>query len=554
VASRNSESQQKDMPAWAWEIIHAYNSQTHNQFVLTGNIHDLFPVAGGPDGLGTLAQLIEREVIPRYDIVLSYDIGNGIQPIKGREQFGKWNQKPELAAKDPRQAIELLTFYLRYAANLAKLGAARLRVAVILHDASLIAPAETRGADVNALAFLIREWSREPLLLSHDITTFILAENFADLHPLLRQNQHAARIEIPRPSASEIEAMLNQSKARFGRALGNLGASLHETARAWSGATLRQVLNLLKLKEYHGNALRPEEITTSQADLIEQDCGGLLEFLKPGGNLDLLHGQENLVRHLRQNIDLWRKGQTALIPMGYLISGPVGTGKTFLVKCLAGEADVPVVVLKNFRDKWHGSTEGNLEKIFGALRAMEKCYVFIDEADQALGRRDSAAYEPAVSGRVYSMFAQEMSNKANRGKIVWILASSRPDLIEVDLKRPGRVDLKIPLFPTASPEEGFHLLRALALQHGFELSLDLLPLVYSFIPDLLTAGEADALITDLKRETLSTGADPAAALSQRLWNYIRPIPIEAIQQQIRLAMQECSRAEFIPERFRKEFL
>ncbi|MCZ7640449.1 MAG: ATP-binding protein [Verrucomicrobia bacterium] len=53
---------------------------------------------------------------------------------------------------------------------------------------------------------------------------------------------------------------------------------------------------------------------------------------------------------------LWRQDQTELIPMGYLISGPVGTGKTFLVKCLAGEAGVPVVVLKNFRDKWYGST------------------------------------------------------------------------------------------------------------------------------------------------------------------------------------------------------
>ena len=52
------------------------------------------------------------------------------------------------------------------------------------------------------------------------------------------------------------------------------------------------------------------------------------------------------------------------------------------------------------------------------------------------------------------MMAKEMSNTENRGRILWILASSRPDLIEVDLKRPGRVDVKIPLFPASDAAEG----------------------------------------------------------------------------------------------------
>ena len=138
---------------------------------------------------------------------------------------------------------------------------------------------------------------------------------------------------------------------------------------------------------------------------------------------------------------------------GYLICGPVGTGKTFLVECLAGEAGIPVVKIKNFRDKWVGSTEGNLEKIFRLLHGLNRCYVFIDEADQALGRRDAGSNDSGLSGRVYSMFAKEMSEPSNRGRIVWVLATSRPDLIEVDLKRPGRVDVKLPLFPTATPRK-----------------------------------------------------------------------------------------------------
>ncbi len=103
--------------------------------------------------------------------------------------------------------------------------------------------------------------------------------------------------------------------------------------------------------------------------------------------------------------------------------------------------------MKNFRDKWVGSSEGNLEKIFRLIHALGRCYVFIDEADQALGRRDSASGDSGVGGRIYSMLAEEIGGSTNRGRVIWVLASSRPDLIEVDLKRPGRVDVKISAVP-----------------------------------------------------------------------------------------------------------
>ena len=59
---------------------------------------------------------------------------------------------------------------------------------------------------------------------------------------------------------------------------------------------------------------------------------------------------------------------------------------------------MPVVKLKNFRDKWVGSSEGNLEKIFRLIRALGRCIVFIDEADQTLGRRESGPATAAFPG------------------------------------------------------------------------------------------------------------------------------------------------------------
>ena len=86
-----------------------------------------------------------------------------------------------------------------------------------------------------------------------------------------------------------------------------------------------------------------------------------------------------------------------------------------------------------------------------------------------------------------------MSLPENRGRIIWVLASSRPDLIEVDLKRPGRIDVRIPLFPSVDRREGFELLRALCAKKGMELEESGFEPLQELLPDLLTPAAAEAL-------------------------------------------------------------
>ena len=176
--------------------------------------------------------------------------------------------------------------------------------------------------------------------------------------------------------------------------------------------------------------------------LVERDCQRPDRVHRvEASTLDDLHGQEKIKTWLRQDIALWRQNDLQAMPMGYLLCGPVGTGKTYMVECLAGEAGVPVVKLKNFRDKWVGSTEGNLEKIFRLLQALGRCFVFIDEADQALGKRDARRRTtPGIGGRVYGMMAEEMSNTRNRGKhrLDPRLQPARPDRSRPQTPRPRR--------------------------------------------------------------------------------------------------------------------
>src|SRR5271170_6775818 len=206
--------------------------------------------------------------------------------------------------------------------------------------------------------------------------------------------------------------------------------------------------------------------------------------------------------------------------------------------------------MKNFRDKWVGSSEGNLEKIFRLIHALGRCYVFIDEADQALGRRDGSSGDSGVGGRIYSMLAEEMGNSSSRGSVIWVLASSRPDLIEVDLKRPGRVDVKIPIFPTSTKRESFDLLAMLLKKRGIVPPADIFTTIDPFIPLLLTPGAAEALAVKIYRQIRTCTLPLDQILLSSLREYQNPVPPDIMQFQIHLAVAESSDLDFVPALFR----
>ena len=542
------------LPPWADKLISLYESHAANQFILYGNVNDRFVLPVQPESLGSLYDFLRKVMMPTFDIVLSYDLGNGVRIEKGAELFSKWQgfkEQPELP-RNPRGAVEFLTRFFRYSANLRGLGQESHRIGFYMKAAHLVAPA-LPGAlnyDLNALALLIRDWASDDQLAQHTLVTFLIADNLNDLHPLIVANPRAASIEIPLPAPKDLRAALEHLARDSKTALRKFESKLENLAQELSGATLSSVESMLRIKNHAKEELSPTDLVSLKKQLVEKDAGGLIEFIESSRSLDDVYGQDKLKAWLRQDIALWRSNDVQALPMGYLICGPVGTGKTYLVECLAGEAGVPVVKLKNFRDKWVGSTEGNLEKIFRLLKGLGRCFVFIDEADQALGKRDAGNSDSGLSGRIYGMFAQQMSDTANRGKIVWVLASSRPDLIEVDLKRPGRVDVKIPIFPSTTAHEGFSLIRALAKRRGIEIAELDFAQVKDIIPNLLTPGAAEAIAVKMYRTAKIENIAPLEALRRALDGYQNPVPLDVLNFQISLAAREASDGEFVPEPFR----
>jgi hypothetical protein len=540
------------LPPWATRLVSLYQSHAANQFLLHGNVNDRYLLDAKT--LGSLYEFLTRVILPRFDVILSYDLGNGVRIEKGGDIVTKWpayKESPELP-RAPRAATEWLTRFFRYSANLARLGQDSYQVGFFMKSAHLVAPA-LPGAlnyDLSALAMLMRDWAADDQLTRHSLATFLVAENLNDLHPLLVNHPRAAPLEVPLPSTGELREALQLLSTEHSAVVAEFAPAYDTLAYQLTGTTLTSVENLLRVKSHAREVLRANDLVSMRKELVEKDSAGLIEFIESKRTLDDFHAQERLKIWLRQDIKLWQMNDVQALPMGYLLCGPVGTGKTYLVECLAGEAGVPVVKLKNFRDKWVGSTEGNLEKIFRLLKGLGRCFVFIDEADQALGKRDAGNSDSGLSGRIYGMFAEQMSNPANRGRIVWILASSRPDLIEVDLKRPGRIDVKIPIFPTTTAAEGFTLLRALAKRRGVELQESDFPAVEAVVPKLLTPGAAESIAVKLYRAVRTEGLSPVDALRDTLDQYQPPVPPDVMDFQISLAAREASDGEFVPDVFR----
>ena len=544
------------LPGWARSLAELYESNAANQFIIYGNISDRMVLPPPPlPRLAGLSDFLLGVLLPRFDVVLSYDVGNGIRVDKGGEIFSKWPhfQESQKDWKAPRAAVETLTRYFRYCANLTRLNQPATQVGCILKNADLLLPALQGGFDydLSALASLIRDWSSDALLANHTLASFLLTENLNDLHPLIVNNPRVARMKIELPSPDQLLDGFRTILPACSVALADFSSDLPALAEQLSGATMGAVESVVKTKEHRKEHLASSDLSALKKDLLERDINGLIEFIETPRTLDDLYGLDKVKTWLRQDIELWKKNDVAALPKGYLLCGPVGTGKTFLVECLAGEASVPIVKMKNFRDKWIGSSEGNLEKIFRLIHALGRCYVFIDEADQALGRREANSGDSGVGGRIYSMLAEEMGSSNSRGRVIWVLASSRPDLIEVDLKRPGRIDVKIPLFPTTTAREGFDLLRRLAQKRGLSIPDSSFSGLESRIPPLLTPGAAEALVMNIYRQVRTTSSPSEEVLSVVLSEYVNPIASEVMEFQIQLAAGEASSIEFVPAPFRR---
>ena len=140
-----------------------------------------------------------------------------------------------------------------------------------------------------------------------------------------------------------------------------------------------------------------------------------------------------------------------------MLVGIPGTGKSIIVSAFAKKIGWNAIAYRNIRSMWVGESERNLERVNNIALSLSPVVVFIDEIDQNLGQRGQSG-DSGVSQRLLARFWEFMARPDLRGKILWIGASNRPDLLD-----PATVDrfgVVIP-FIHPTPLEVFYVFKAI---------------------------------------------------------------------------------------------
>lgn len=180
------------------------------------------------------------------------------------------------------------------------------------------------------------------------------------------------------------------------------------------------------------------------------------------------------------------------LPTNFLLAGPPGTGKTALARALASRCGLHLVRVKGpeLLGKYVGSSEAAVRAVFRRAAAAAPALLFFDELEALAPRRGAGG--TGVTDRVVNQLltfldgVETTAADGRRGLVVVAGASSRPDLIDPALLRPGRLDQHL-ILALPGPRERAEIMDALRTHAGVPLDA----VAHTALPALAACVECD---------------------------------------------------------------
>ena len=305
---------------------------------------------------------------------------------------------------------------------------------------------------------IVQDWISDSNFMEGNDTVIFMAESASLLNSRITRLPQVIPLEIPAPGMVERQHFIswfNNTPKLVEKPL-NLWGTQAQLAMLTAGLSLQALRQMLLSARYSGERLQPETVIDKVSEFIQAQLGDdVVEFKKPAHSLQDIVGNQKLVDFLKTQLipRITSTGPDA-IP-GMSVCGPIGSGKTFIFEGLAGELDIPELVLKNIRSMWFGQTDVIFERLRRLLMALVKVLIFVDEADTQFGSvgTDAHSTERRLTGKIQAM----MSDPQLRGNITWLLMTARIYQLSPDLRREGRVgDMVIPVLdPKGEDREAF---------------------------------------------------------------------------------------------------
>lgn len=588
------------LPNWADEIRRRYLRGESSQFVLHGNVHDL--ILDDPDGsndkrstderLLSCSDFLCKVLLEKKSMVVLYNVSTGVKFVRGKIPSGF---EDLLLQKEPAKVLPLIERLLLTQNN----------VAVVIEYADTVAPAGETSfstADDRATVVTLQRWSTLPAIDKNDSLIFMLVENLSELHPKLVANPRVATVQVPIPGNAERAALLKHIRPDMPaddlEVMTEVTAGLKSiqvkgilapsdpgtddevertkyiTELLGSGPTaleragkLAQITRGMPKSEIR-RLIAPEGPSTPASDgdarrevlrliaarkreIIERECYSLIEFVEPKHGFEVVGGMDEVKKDLSQIAKNIREGRRNRVPMGLLFTGPMGTGKTFVAEAFAKESGLTAIKFKNFRSKWVGATEGNLERILQVVQAIGQVMVIIDECDRAFGNQGDE--DGGTNSRVIARIKEFMSDTANRGRVLFVLMTNRPDKVDIDLKRAGRLDRKIPFFYPQTPAEVETVLLA-QLRKNKVLNELHFPEQRGILEPIVGMSNADIeavvlLSSDYASQRSEQAPVNAEDLTRAVRDYLPSRDIEMLELMELLAVFEASNRRMLPGKY-----
>ena len=554
----------KILPVWAQELANKYGSKTANLYILHGNIRDFLPHERKESEFifKGMRDYVSEILFGNQDIIAYYDRSSGISFCETRMETDYLAAAPKFAvtsdveksdflSSDPEKSFPFLEKYFR--SHISEDKRVKCRMVFIIDYAEHLIPAGDliRLSDTDRYCMVtFNRWATDPRFSAGDVSIILLTENLSDISSRITGSPSTVKIHVPFPDLKIREKFL-RSKEKEGKLMLVRGLTSEKLAAITSGLNLMNLNRLIAESYEKDEPLSLEFMRQKKKEIIENEAVGLLEFMETTYNLSHVSGHDFVKKRFKNAAKAIKIGRPDVLPMGYLIAGPVGTGKSFMVNAFAGEIGIPMVKFRNFRTKWQGETESNLERVLNILVAMSPVGVMIDEADAFLGDRDQQG-DSGTSNRVFAQIASFMGNTEYRGKIIWFLITCRPDLIPIDLKRQGRAEEHLALFYPESNKDREDLFKTLVRK----LDLD----IRNFsISDLFRKYTHQYSGADL--EAVLVRAKLLAAMDDRVFvkkddmeeamgDFVPAEHPHEVELQNLVAVLECTSKEMIPGRFK----
>ena len=491
------------------------NAGTSRSLVLSGNIHDLFFIReeDNTDYIPLVPFLSRSWDIPGF-ILIVYELNGPIrfaqetEREKVKKAFNLWRGTTEVdldinasagtpgstqagraspntllgsldaatepsdasftqymndAIGSPTLALELLRQFCLLSRSINAQGEKLLpeKLIILIEATDMLLPeGEIRSLSLpdRHRVSIVQDWISDSNFMNGNDTVIFIAESPSLVNSRIIRLPQVVTVEIPAPGMSERQHFIswfNNTPKLIEKPL-NLWGTQAQLAMLTAGLSIQALRQMLLSACYSGEKLHPEDVIEKVSEFIQAQLGeDVVEFKKPAHTLKDIVGNQKLVDFLKMQLipRIVSTGPDA-IP-GMSVCGPIGSGKTFIFEGLAGELDIPVLVLKNIRSMWFGQTDVIFERLRRLLMALVKVLIFVDEADTQFGGvgTDAHSTERRLTGKIQAM----MSDPQLRGNITWLLMTARIYNLSPDLRREGRVgDMVVPVLdPSGEDREAF---------------------------------------------------------------------------------------------------